>query len=142
MDSQSRLLIVKDCTAEQLEIILSKEGQKLCPTVLQKTVEKVARGRLKKLKTTVEDSLTDKVMAAVQGLPEGYSIMIRVEKGLARVTVIRPDDSEVQMWNSEDDLEADVDFETQLTEALVLINDESRLEQIAREEAEKEEPQP
>lgn len=138
MDSQSRLLIVKGCSAEQLEIILSKTGQKLCPTVLQKTVEKAARGRLKRLKKEGQDSLTAQLELAVQHLPEGYSIMLRVEKGLARVTVMRPDESEVQMWDSEDDL----DYQAQLFEALILIKDESRLEQIAREEAEKEETQP
>lgn len=142
MDSQSRLLIVKDCSVEQLETILSKTGQKLCPTVLQKSVEKAARGRLKRLKAAAKDSLTAQLELAVQHLPEGYSIMLRVEKGLARVTVMRPDESEVQMWHSEHDLEADVDFTTQLMEALILINDESRLEQIAREKAEKEETQP
>lgn len=138
MDSQSRLHIVKNCSAEQLEIILSKEGQKLCTIALQKTVEKAARGRLKRLKAAVKDSLIDQIEIAVQHLPEGYSIMLRVEKGLARVTVMRPDESEVQMWDSEDDL----DYQAQLSEALILIKDESRLEQIAREEAEKEEEQP
>jgi hypothetical protein len=142
MDSQSRLGIIKKCSADKLEIILSKEGQKLCPTTLQKTVEKAARGRLKRLKKEVKDSLAAQVESAAECLPEGYSILIHVQKGAAQVTVMRPDESEVQMWDSEDDLEADVDFTTQLMEALLLINDESRLEQITREKADKEEIQP
>lgn len=135
MDSQSRLGIVKQCSIPQLETILSKEGQKLCPTVIQKTVEKAARGRLKRLKTAFNESLTAHLEHAAEHLPEGYSIIIHVERGNGEIKLMRPDESEISM----DDYASDTCISGQFDQAVSLALDEINAEQIAREEKEKEE---
>lgn len=74
-------------------------------------------------------TFAEEIEYAAKHLPEGWSIVVHVEHGDATITVMRPDETEVQMH----DRHVESDIEEQFQEAVQLAVNETEAAKAAKE---------